>query len=80
MLETADAGWYEEKNDPTPFIRYMLTVILACCAEFKDRVGLMDISGRPGTSQRGEKSACPGNDHSLSGQAFLLTGSYTRTS
>ena len=47
VLETADAGWHEEENDPTPFIRYMLTVILACYTEFEDRVGLMDISGRP---------------------------------
>ncbi len=30
VLETLDIGWHEEKNDPTPFIRYMLTVILAC--------------------------------------------------
>jgi len=50
VLETADAGWHEEKNDPTPFIRYMLTVILACYTEFEDRVGLMDSSGRPSTA------------------------------
>lgn len=41
-LEEADAGWHEEKNDPTPFIRYMLQVILACYTEFEERVGLMD--------------------------------------
>ncbi len=40
-LEAADAGWYEEENDPTPFIRYMLQVILACYTEFEERVGLM---------------------------------------
>lgn len=50
VLETADAGWHEEKNDPTPFIRYMLTVILACYTEFEDRVGLMDISGKSSTA------------------------------
>ncbi len=50
VLETADAGWHEEENDPTPFIRYMLTVILACYTEFEDRVGLMDISGKPSTA------------------------------
>ena len=44
-LETADTGWHEEKNDPTPFIRYMLTVILACYTEFEDRVGLMSKAG-----------------------------------
>ncbi|HHX14017.1 MAG TPA: Fic family protein [Clostridiales bacterium] len=42
VLEMADAGWHEEKNDPEPFIRYMLTVILACYTKFEDRVGLMN--------------------------------------
>lgn len=37
-LEISDAGWHEEENDPTPFIRYMLTVILVCYTEFEDRV------------------------------------------
>ena len=48
VLEMADAGWHEGTNDPTPFIRYMLSVILACYTEFEDRVGLMEsaeISG-----------------------------------
>ena len=40
-LEEVEAGWHEEKNDPTPFIRYMLQVILACYTEFEDRVGLI---------------------------------------
>ncbi len=45
VLEVSDAEWHEEKNDPTPFIRYMLTVILACYTEFEDRVGMMDAAG-----------------------------------
>lgn len=45
VLEAADVGWHEGKNDPTPFIRYLLTVILACYTEFEDRVGLMDKPG-----------------------------------
>lgn len=40
-LEISDADWHEEENDPTPFIRYMLTVILACYKEFEDRVGML---------------------------------------
>ena len=44
-LEASDAGWHEEKNDPTPFIRYMLQVILACYTEFEERVGLMSEKG-----------------------------------
>ena len=50
MLEKADAGWHEEKNDPTPFIKYMLQVILACYIEFEDRVGLMTESKNSSTA------------------------------
>ncbi len=49
-LEEADAGWHEEKNDPTPFIKYMLQVILACYMEFEERVGLMTKSGTGSTA------------------------------
>ena len=41
VLERIDYGWHEEENDPTPFIKYMLQVILACYKEFEERVGLM---------------------------------------
>ena len=34
-LEKADMGWHEEKNDATPFIKYMLQVILSCYTEFE---------------------------------------------
>ena len=45
VLQRADYGWHEEKNDPTPFIRYMLKIILACYTEFEERVGLMKDRG-----------------------------------
>lgn len=45
VLERADLGWYEETNNYTPFIRYMLQVILPCYVEFEERVGLMQRSG-----------------------------------
>lgn len=45
VLEGADFGWREEKNDYTPFIRYMLQVILSCYVEFEERVGLMQSGG-----------------------------------
>ena len=41
VLERIDQGWHEEENDPTPFIKYMLQVILACYKEFEERVGLV---------------------------------------
>ena len=45
VLEASSAGWYEERNDPTPFIRYMLRVILACYTELEDRAGLLIEQG-----------------------------------
>ena len=45
VLESADAGWHEGQNDPIPFIRYMLQVILSCCTEFEDKAGLMTSRG-----------------------------------
>lgn len=50
VLEGADAGWHEEKNDPEPFIRYMLRIILACYIEFEERVGLVGSTGIKSTS------------------------------
>lgn len=45
VLEISDAGWHEEKNDLTPFIKYMLSVILACYTEFEERIGIISESG-----------------------------------
>lgn len=50
VLEGADSGWHEEKNDYTPFIRYMLQVVLSCYVEFEERVGLMQESGARSTA------------------------------
>lgn len=44
-LGQADIGWYEGKNDPTPFIRYMLQIILGCYMDFEERVGLLNNAG-----------------------------------
>ncbi|MDD6385975.1 Fic family protein [Lactobacillus equicursoris] len=41
VLQRIDLGWYEGKNDPVPFIKYLLQVILACYTDFEDRVGLI---------------------------------------
>ena len=43
-------GGMKEENDPTPFIRYMLQVILACYTEFEERVGLLTESGNGSTA------------------------------
>lgn len=44
VLQDIDVGWHEEQNDPTPFIRYTLELLLACYTEFEERVGMMDTS------------------------------------
>ena len=49
-LQRADYGWHDEQNDPTPFIRYMLKVILACYTEFEERVGMMSTEGAKSTA------------------------------
>lgn len=43
-LQRADQGWHEEQNDPKPFIKYMLGVILACYRDFESRVMLVHES------------------------------------
>ena len=44
-LEGADAGRHEELNNHIPLIRYMLQVILYCCAEFENRARGMAAAG-----------------------------------
>ena len=40
-LEKASQNWHEAKDDPTPFIKYMLGVVLACYREFEERVSIL---------------------------------------
>ncbi len=49
-LDRADQGWHEGRNDPTPFIRYMLKVLLACYVEFEERLGLAGGKRSSGTA------------------------------
>ncbi len=49
-IDQSDQGWHEEENDPTPFIRYMLKVILACYEDFEERVGLLTFGKGKNTS------------------------------
>lgn len=43
-LYLSDRDWYEEKNDPTSFIRYMLQVILSCYSELAKQMDNIEIS------------------------------------
>ena len=49
-LQKADQGWHEGKNDPKPFIKYLLSIILSCYKEFEARVSIAYTSGAKSTS------------------------------
>ena len=49
-LQKADQGWHEGQNDPKPFIKYMLGIILSCYREFESRVRLVAEAGTRSTS------------------------------
>jgi Fic family protein len=49
-LQRADQGWHEGTNDPRPFIKYMLGVILSCYRDFEARVSIAHVSGAKSTS------------------------------
>lgn len=40
-LENCQTGWNENQEDPTPFIKYLLRIILAAYRDFEDRVNLV---------------------------------------
>ncbi len=44
-LSLSDKNWHKEKNDPKPFIKYMLGIILACYKEFESRITIVGKSG-----------------------------------
>lgn len=41
-LRQVDKGWHENNNDPTPFIKYMLRIILTSYREFEERMLLVE--------------------------------------
>jgi Fic family protein len=45
VLQEIDHGWHEAENDPTPFIKYMLQIVLTCYIEFEEHVRVMDDTG-----------------------------------
>ena len=49
-LQRADQNWHEGQNDPKPFIKYLLGIILACYRDFESRVNLVRDSGSKSTS------------------------------
>ncbi len=49
-LDAAGQGWLEGKNDPTPFVKYMLKVILASYVELEEKVETAGTEGRSNTA------------------------------
>ena len=43
-LEKAQAGWEEGREDPVPFIKYLLGTIIAAYRDFEDRIELVSES------------------------------------
>ncbi len=41
-LSKVDKGWHENNNDPTPFIKYILRILLTAYREFEDRMSLVE--------------------------------------
>lgn len=42
VLKDVSAGWYEDDNDNTPFIKYLLGVVLSAYRDFESRISLVD--------------------------------------
>lgn len=49
-LQKSDQGWHEGTNDPKPFIKYMLSIILSCYREFESRITIAYAAGAKSTS------------------------------
>ena len=49
-LQKADQGWHEGNNDPKPFIKYMLGIVLSCYREFENRLRIVYSAGTKSTS------------------------------
>ena len=42
-LAASQQGWHEGKDDPVPFIKYLLGTILSAYKDFEDRYSLVEI-------------------------------------
>lgn len=49
-LAASDENWHTEKNNPRPFIKYMLGIILACYREFEERITISEQAGAKSTA------------------------------
>ena len=70
-LQRADQGWHEGTNDPKPFIKYMLSIILSCYREFEARVSIAYAAGAKSTSYDVVKAYVSGRIGKFSKQEVL---------
>ena len=49
-IDASNHQWHTGENDPKPFIRYMLGILLSCYREFESRVGTAGKAGGRSTS------------------------------
>ncbi len=70
-LAQSGIGWHEETNDPTPFIKYMLQMVLACYVEFEERVGMMREKGARSTAYDVVKAYMMGKIGKMTGAEVL---------
>ncbi len=47
-LRSGSAGWYDDENDPSDFIEYFLSVVLAAYRDFENRVDLVGVKRKSG--------------------------------
>lgn len=71
-LQKADKGWHEENNDPEPFVKYMLGVILSCYREFEERLTVVHEAGAKRTSYDIVKTYASGRIGKFSKQEVLV--------
>jgi Fic family protein len=41
VLEECQQGWHQNEDNPTPFIKYMLKIILAAYRDFEERIDIV---------------------------------------
>lgn len=71
-LAKADQGWHEGANDPKPFIKYMLGIILSCYREFENRVSIVEKAGTRSTAYDVVKAYTEGRIGKFSKQDVLV--------
>lgn len=53
-LEETSSGWHEEEENPIPFIKYMLGILLACYRDFENRINIIGDTTIISTTKSGK--------------------------